>query len=259
MKIKTQLRGIIVGLSVIAFSGIGSVYLNTMGNDSTVINNAGLVRGGSQRLVKLEIVGKNGDALIAKLDKLVSGLINGDKDLGLPPATDKEFIFKMQQVKSNWRNLKNTINKARQEPKYQSVLVTESETFFDLANEAVGSAENFSQKKIQKLSTIQLAIFALNLIILAIILVIGRNITSNLQKYTTSIAASSTQIASAIEDQELTAVQQAVSVQQISTTIEELGASSQQSAEQAQASTLGASQALVLAEGGTNTKLQSNV
>lgn len=147
MKIKTQLRGIIVGLSIIAFSGIGSVYLNIMGNDSTVVNDAGLVRGGSQRLVKLEIVGKNGDALIAKLDKLVSGLINGDKDLGLPPATDKEFIFKMQQVKSNWGNLKNTINQARQEPKYQSVLVTESEIFFNLANEAVGSAENFSQKK----------------------------------------------------------------------------------------------------------------
>lgn len=66
-----------------------------------------------------------------------------------------------------------------------------------------------------------------------------------------AIAASTTEIAATIEQQERTANQQAVSVNETTTTMDELGASSRQSAEQAEAAAAGAKQALVLASGGT--------
>ncbi len=65
------------------------------------------------------------------------------------------------------------------------------------------------------------------------------------------IASSASEIAASIEQQERTSSQQAASVNETSTTMDELGASSRQSAEQAEAAASGAQQALVLAEGGT--------
>lgn len=66
-----------------------------------------------------------------------------------------------------------------------------------------------------------------------------------------SIAASTTEIATTIEQQERTANQQAASVNETTTTMDELGASSRQSAEQAEAAAAGARQALTLASSGT--------
>ncbi|HEY9736147.1 MAG TPA: methyl-accepting chemotaxis protein [Trichocoleus sp.] len=66
-----------------------------------------------------------------------------------------------------------------------------------------------------------------------------------------NIASSTAEIAASIEQQERIANQQAASVSETTTTIDELGASSRQSAEQAEAAASGAMQALDLAEGGT--------
>ncbi|MBD1911461.1 MULTISPECIES: methyl-accepting chemotaxis protein [unclassified Leptolyngbya] len=78
------------------------------------------------------------------------------------------------------------------------------------------------------------------------------NRTSNqMTESASTIAASTTEIAATIEQQERTANQQAVSVSETTTTMDELGASSRQSAQQAEAAAAGAKQALVLASGGT--------
>lgn len=253
MKITTQLHGTAIALFIFAISNVSSVYINAVKNDSRVVNYAGIVRGGTQRLVKLEITGENTEELVTKLDKIVKGLIQGDRTLELPPATDETFLSKMKEVEGAWINLKRTIAQARQEPKYRNALVKQSEDYFELANQAVSAAEEFSQEKAQRLQAIQLFIFALNLIILGIILVIVRNMSSSLQKSVSTIASTSTQIASAIEQQERITVQQAISAKQVTSTMDELDASSQQSAEQAEASAGGANQALALAEQGTKT------
>lgn len=251
MKITTQLRATVIGFFIFGVSNIVSVYINTAGNDGRVVNYAGLVRGGTQRLVKLEMAGKTSDKLILKLDKLVNGLINGDKELGLLPATDRVFISKMREVEGAWKNLKDVITRSRKETEYRNDILTLSEEYFDLTNKAVFAAEEFSQEKAQRLKVIQIIVFGISLIILTSIWIIARNITLTLQRSISTIAISSTQIASAVEEQERTIAQQATSVKQMATTIEELGASSRASAQQAEASARGASQALALAEGGT--------
>ncbi|MBG1269452.1 HAMP domain-containing methyl-accepting chemotaxis protein [Nostoc sp. WHI] len=64
-----------------------------------------------------------------------------------------------------------------------------------------------------------------------------------------AIATSTTEIATTIEQQERATIQQASSVNQTTTTMDELGASSRQSAEQAEASAAGARQVLLLVDG----------
>ncbi len=81
--------------------------------------------------------------------------------------------------------------------------------------------------------------------------------TKLIQGIASAIASSSTEIAATVEEQERTVSQQASSVNETTTTMDELGASSRQSAEQAEASAAGASQALNLAEGGTQAVQQT--
>jgi len=251
MKITNQLRGTAIGLLVFAVSNVVSVYINGVANDSKVVNYAGIVRGATQRLVKLEMAGKKSDELIARLDKIVNGLVKGDRNLELPAATDPAFIAKMGEVQNSWQSLKGTIAQVRQSPQARGELLTQSEDYFELANEAVFAAEAYSQAKIQRLRVIQLILFFINLIILGIIWAIARNIALSLQNSTSTIASSSTQIASAVEEQERTIATQAASIRQMSSTMDELGASSEQSAQQAEASSAGANQALLVAESGT--------
>lgn len=81
--------------------------------------------------------------------------------------------------------------------------------------------------------------------------------TKLVQHIAGEIAASSTEIAATIEQQERTVSLQASSVSQTTTTMDELDASSRQSAEQAEASAGGARQALTLAENGTQAVQQT--
>ena len=85
----------------------------------------------------------------------------------------------------------------------------------------------------------------------------SRLITVALQEALSTVTASSSGIAVTVEEQERMASQQAAAVNQTTTTMDELGASSRQSAEQAEASATGARQALALAEAGTQAVQQT--
>ena len=87
--------------------------------------------------------------------------------------------------------------------------------------------------------------------------VFANRTTTLIQGIASAIASSSTEIAATVEQQERTVSGQASSVNQTTTTMDELGASSRQSAEQAEASAAGASQALNLTEGGTQAVQQT--
>ncbi len=257
MKITTQLRGVALGLFLLGIGNVISVYLNAVGSDSTVVNQAGLVRGGTQRLVKLEMAAQGNDRLIQALDKKVNGLINGDQDLGLPPAKDPDFLSKLKQVESSWKILKETIKRVRQEPNDRSVLLSQSEDYFKLTDETVLAAEKYSQAKVQQLRAIQITILGMTIAILATILLLTRQIVSTLQSSIGVIATSSTQIASTVEQQERTISLRASAVSQTTTTMNELGVSSMQSAEQAEASAASSHQTLSLAEDGAKAVQQT--
>jgi methyl-accepting chemotaxis protein len=168
MKIGTSLKIVVIALLAFSLTSAVSVFLQVdgMSDDGRVVNYSGIVRGASQRAVKLELSGKQADELISKLDKIVNGLINGDKELQLPKATDDAYIAKMKEVEKAWGGLKSTIAKVRQDGSQKEALVKESEDFFKLTSEMVSAAEKFSKGKVTTIKTVQIALFVLNLIIL---------------------------------------------------------------------------------------------
>jgi methyl-accepting chemotaxis protein len=195
MKISQQLKCTAIGILAIGSSSLVSVYLNSLGNDSKVVNLTGIVRGGTQRLVKLELAGQKVDLLIEKQNRLVNGLINGDSRLELPAATDPDFRAQMQTVAIAWVNLKQQILDARDNPKYKPELLAASEKYFELADLAVTSAEKYSNHKIERLRTIQIVIFGLSLILLIIIWTTVNKIVKILNNSTDNITVSADRIA----------------------------------------------------------------
>ncbi|HEY9692019.1 MAG TPA: methyl-accepting chemotaxis protein [Oculatellaceae cyanobacterium] len=81
---------------------------------------------------------------------------------------------------------------------------------------------------------------------------ISSGVSKNINQAVNAIATSSTEIATTINEQERIATQQAASVNQTTTTMDELGAASRTSAEQAELAANGAREVLTLVNGANN-------
>ena len=117
---------------------------------------------------------------------------------------------------------------------------------------AVNTKEAFATQR-QLSTVIILATVITSIITTAIAYVLANQITAFVQNIADTIANSSLDIASTVEQQERTVSEQASSVNEVTATVNELGSSSRQSAQQATTSANGASQALALAEEGADT------
>ncbi len=210
MKISKQLKGTAIGVLAIGISSLSSVYINSLGDDSKVVNSAGIVRGGTQRLVKLELAGRASDKLIDKQERLVNALISGDATLQLPAASDPEFIDRMKAVSAAWQQLKQTIIKARTDRQVRSELLAASERYFELADRAVSAAETFSSNKAARLRALQISIFVVSLILLVIIWMTVDRITHILENSTNDITKSSLQITKVVVEQEASVARQSL-------------------------------------------------
>lgn len=132
--------------------------LGGMLDDGRVVNYAGIVRGGSQRLTKLELAGQPGEKLISRLDQIVNGLIEGDAALGLPAATHPGFRAAMVTVRADWVKLRDLIREGRQQPALKPQILESSEKFFELTNTAVGTAELAATVKVSRLRWVQVVL-----------------------------------------------------------------------------------------------------
>lgn len=107
----------------------------------------------------------------------------------------------------------------------------------------------------EALRTLVLSVFVATLSSAMLAVIIGLRIASGISQRmnqaASAVSSSSSEIAATIEQQERTATQQATSVHETTTTMDELGASSRQITEQAEAAVLEARQALTLSEAGT--------
>lgn len=167
MTIRTALRVVVALLLIFSITSTVVVFyqLDKMQQDGAVINTAGVVRGATQRLIKLEMALQPNDDLIHTLDNIIQGLVDGDESLGLPKANDHDFINAVNKVDDQWQSLKNTIMNARQSGDFSS-LITESEKYFTTTNEAVAVAEVYSAEKVKALKTFQVVLLLFNFILL---------------------------------------------------------------------------------------------
>ena len=146
------------------------IQISRLQGTARVINYAGLVRGATQREIKLEITGNQNDELIKYLDDILLGLRYQDGHYDLVKLNDEEYQEKLQIQSDYWDKLKTEIEAVRNKGYENTDIVNMSEIYFTMADETVSSAESYSEKIAVKIRTIELlsALDMLSLVILVI-------------------------------------------------------------------------------------------
>ena len=93
------------------------VLVGKIQGTARVVNYAGLVRGKTQLIVKLEISGTPEDDLLGDVASYIEGLRFGSSELDLVRLDDADFQAKMTALSSEFDDLKNELILVRQRGK----------------------------------------------------------------------------------------------------------------------------------------------
>mgnify|MGYP002535297631 CR=1 FL=1 len=156
-KISNAVQAAIGVLAVVLASLIVWMMVLVSGIQGTarVVNYAGLVRGETQRLVKMEIAGQAEDGMMESVESFINGLRFGDDELTLVRLGDKSFQTKMEELASCFESLKQEIYLVREKGFEKTDIIDKSEKFFDICDEATGLAETYSQKRASSLAVLE--------------------------------------------------------------------------------------------------------
>lgn len=131
------------------------MIVSSIQGTARIVNYSGLVRGKTQRIVKFEISGKQEDDMIQEIESFIDGLRNGNKDLNLVRLEDSDFQTKMEELNEYFLMLKQEIKQVRAYGADKTQILSKSEHFFEICDEATGLAEVYSQRKASSLSVLE--------------------------------------------------------------------------------------------------------
>ena len=134
-----------------------------------VVNYAGLVRGKTQRIIKLEDARIPQDEMIADVEGYIEGLRFGSEELNLVSLDDKAFQVKMEELDDYFDTLKQEIYLVRQVGYENTNIIEKSEIFFSLCDVATGLAESYSQRIATRLKQFELMTIA-DIVVLVIMI-----------------------------------------------------------------------------------------
>lgn len=120
-----------------------------------VINYAGIVRGATQRLIKLEITNNPNYELEERLDRILLELKNGGNEFDLIKLEDENYQQKLETLSNYWILLKDEIVNVRIKGHQETNIVKMSEEYFHLADETVSAAEDYAEKRADEIQIIE--------------------------------------------------------------------------------------------------------
>lgn len=127
MRILTPLLlGLIVAISVISIRRISDIR-----DYSKLINYVGIVRGASQRVVKLEMNGHPDDELVGYVEEILNELLTGQGRYGLVLADNEIYRNNLDLLKDQWETVREEIDGVRQGDD-SSRLLASSENYLKL-------------------------------------------------------------------------------------------------------------------------------
>ena len=106
------------------------LQINDLQGTARVINYAGLVRGATQREVKLEIAGQENDDLIVYLDEILNGLKYESGKYNLVSLNDDVYQSDLDAQMEYWQTLKAEIYRVREYGFEATDIVAISEEYF---------------------------------------------------------------------------------------------------------------------------------
>lgn len=173
---------LILTLSVLIFGTIYNIYL--LQGTARVVNYTGLVRGATQRTVKLEIAGMPNDKLIETLDGILDGLQQGGGQYNLVLLDNARYQEDLGELVTYWQDLKQEIVRSRGEGYAHTELLPMSESYFLLADRVVSDAEVYSQMIADRLKLLEYCMVANVVLLLAVLIVYHVRSRQMQQRYT---------------------------------------------------------------------------
>ena len=143
------------------FVGSFTVYsISKVQSYGTLINYLGIVRGATQRLVKLELQQQPHDELIAYIDDIIYDLKNTDGKYGLEKIPNVDYQQQFSALNTLWHRVKSNIYAVRQNPANSPLLLQSSEVHFEIANNTVFVADNYTTSKSHQLTLLSALMLA---------------------------------------------------------------------------------------------------
>ena len=136
------------------------VLVSKIQGTARVVNYAGLVRGKTQRIIKLEDAKEPQDEMIESVASFIEGLRYGSDELNLVRLDDRAFQNKMKELEEHFQKLQKEIRQVRKEGYENTEIIEKSETFFVICDEATGLAEKYAQKKATALERLEKIVIA---------------------------------------------------------------------------------------------------
>ena len=134
---------------LVAISGVSIKRISDIRDYGKLINYVGIVRGASQRVVKLETNGRPDDELTAYVEGILNELITGQGVYGLVLADCRQYQLDLDLLKDQWDHVKKEIGEVRQGARADA-LIDSSEKLFEIANDTVFTIEQYSGEMAEK-------------------------------------------------------------------------------------------------------------
>ena len=153
--------------TITIFSCFSYFSLSRQNGTARVVNYTGIVRGATQRLVKEEISGHPNAPLADKLDDIIDNLRSGEGPYDLIRLPDRTYQSQLNQMEEQWSELKQEIRTVRGGGSSER-LYDLSETYFELADQTVSSAETYAERGLQKSRILFMTLNATMLILIVL-------------------------------------------------------------------------------------------
>lgn len=136
---------------LVAIGAVSVKRISDIRDYGKLINYVGIVRGASQRVVKLETNGRRADELIAYVDGILDELLTGQGQYGLVQAEGRDYRDCLVLLRQQWEMVKNEVGEVRQGGG-REILLDSSEALFDIANQTVFAIEEYSNETAARVS-----------------------------------------------------------------------------------------------------------
>ncbi len=170
-------------LAVGAAFTVGVLFqLRTMRGDAGAVNKTGVMRGASQRMMKMELAHKPADKIMALLEKTMQTLEQGDASTGFARITDMECRKQLVVLRGAFERLKETVQAFRADQVGVDELVAVSEQLWDTTNAVVNAFEKASQQKLMRFYRLVGGFIAIMVLLSVVLLLLGRQVSRAVEK-----------------------------------------------------------------------------
>lgn len=153
------MRSKVAAIVALLLLGIGLLVFTMaqMQSYASIINDAGVVRGGTQRAVKLALAGLPNDDAVQRVDEVLASLMEREEERPIKSPDTRDFEESLAQVAGEWDLIKQEFA-AYEHGQPDQKLLALSEAHFELADTTVYLAQRRAESDFLKIAGIGIAI-----------------------------------------------------------------------------------------------------